>query len=72
MAREQTDQFLPSEAGGAGHGHPNGPLFAPKVPFRFSHYFRIHRVSKLYVFYRAPENYAPRRIVIHAYFSGCQ
>ena len=45
MAREQTDQFLPREAGGAGHGHANGPLFAPQVPFRFSHYFRIHRVS---------------------------
>ena len=72
MTREQTDQFLPRKARGAGHGHANGTLPGPLVPFRFNHYFGVHRVSVPYVLYGASENYAPRRIVIHAYFSGCQ
>ena len=48
MAREQADQFLPGEAGRAGHGHTNGLLVGPLVPFRFSHDLRIHRVYVLY------------------------
>ena len=64
MAREQADQFLAGEAGGAGHGHADAGLVAPLVPFRFVHHLRVHLIVCLIPV--ALQSYAPRRILIHS------
>lgn len=43
VARKQSDQFLPREAGCAGHDDTHEPFVGPLVPFRFVDYLHIHR-----------------------------